>query len=133
VNDLRIQTRFRAWALALAVFAAASTYGLIHAPAAYHAPIFDTVRAMLPLDWWAAVWAAIAVAAVAAAITRRAAAWITATTFATFAAVAWWAAVTYQAWFNGERLSWTGWALWFWFAFTNVRVGFARPFEKRPT
>ena len=129
---MRISARFVPWATALAVFAAASTFGLIHAPEAYRAPVFNTVRAIAPLETWAAVWGAVGAAALVAAVTRWSRAWIVATTAATFVAIVWWSSVTWEAWVNGARLSWTGWALWFWFAFTNVRVGFSKPFERRP-
>jgi hypothetical protein len=130
--NVRISTRFVPWATALAVFSAASTWGLTQAPEAYQVPVFDTLREIAPLQVWASVWAAVGVAALVAAVTRRSRAWIIATTAATFVAIVWWSSVTWEAWINGARLSWTGWALWFWFAFTNVRVGFAKPFEKRP-
>ncbi len=127
---MRIQARFVPWATALGVFAAASAYGLTFAPTAYQTPIFATVRALAPLGVWAAIWTIVAVAALVAATTRRGEAWIVATVAATFTGVVWWSAVTWEAVIGGQRLSWTGWALWMWFAFTNVRVGFARPFEK---
>lgn len=125
---MRLSARFVPWATALGVFATASAYGLTHAREAYSAPIFATVRLILPLSAWATIWAALAVAAFATAITRRAGAWMVATIGATFTAMVWWSAVTWEWIVGGQRLSWTGWALWFWFAFTNVRVGFAKPF-----
>jgi hypothetical protein len=52
-----------------------------------------------------------------------------ATIGATFMATVWWASVTWE-WMHGERLSWTGFGLWFWFAFTNVTIGRSHPFER---
>lgn len=128
---MKVAPRFLPWAAALTVFAGVSAYGITFARDAYESPIFASVRFLAPLSVWATVWLAVAIFGLFAATFRWPWAWIAATVLATFAGMVWWAAITWEAVVDHQRLSWTGWGLWFWFAFTNIRVGFSSAFVKK--
>lgn len=117
-----LSRRFRPWAFGLAGFALLTTYGLLRTPANYSTPIFQTVHQIAPLELWAVIWGGVGVSSLASAITRRALPWRLASTAAVGAAVTWMAGISWEAWVDGARLSWTGWGLWAWFAWSNVQA-----------
>lgn len=117
---MKLAARFRWWAIALAAVTGGLAFALrIDAPA-YTAPIFDTAKAIMPLAAWSAFWALIAVIAATCAVTMSVRAWRTASLGAVALGTGWWVGLAFGHFVQGDKLSWSGFALWGWFVATNL-------------
>jgi len=131
MKHLQVSAQARVASFSLAAFAAGIVYGFTVAPNTYSSPPFRTLIAVMPTEWWAALWAVVAVLMFVAGVTRQAAPWIAGTVGAIGLASCWLTGLMFQWVVNRTPLSPSGVALWCWFVFSLLLfVKSPRQFEQ---